>query len=123
MPREKKLVIVNFGGAGLLEKRSARITFIKYLFVQTDFYVCRGMPQQEHIQKETKSEVRLPRRLSGEEPSCNAGDEGSIPVSGKFPGKENGNPLQNSCLGNPMDRGAWQATVHGVAKSQTRLSD
>ena len=51
------------------------------------------------------------------------GDEGSIPGSGRSPGGENGNPLPYSCLGNPMGRGAWQATVHGVAKSQTRLSD
>ena len=46
----------------------------------------------------------------------NAGDVGSIPESGKTPGKRNGNPLQYSCLGNHMDRGAWQATNHGVAK-------
>ena len=56
---------------------------------------------------------------------ANAGDVrdlGSIPQSGRSPGEGNGNPLQYSCLGNPMDRGAWQATVHGVAKSWTRLS-
>ena len=47
------------------------------------------------------------------------GDLGSIPGSGRSPGKGNGNPLQDSCLGNPMDRGAWQATVHGVVKSRT----
>ena len=51
-----------------------------------------------------------------------AGDAGSIPGSERFPGGGNGNPLQYSCLENPMDRGAWQATVHGVAKSRTRLS-
>ena len=55
--------------------------------------------------------------------ACNAGDLGSIPGSGRSPGEENGNPLQYSCLENPMDRGAWWATVHGVAKSRTRLSD
>ena len=49
----------------------------------------------------------------------NAGDADSIPVLGRSPGEGNGNPLQYSCQGNPMDRGAWQATVHGVAKSQT----
>ena len=48
---------------------------------------------------------------------------GQIPGSGRSPGEGNGNPLQYSCLGNPMDRGAWLATVHGVAKSQTRLSN
>ena len=54
-------------------------------------------------------------------PPANAGDMGSIPGSGRSPGEGNGNPLQYSCLGNPMDRGAWWATVHGVTKSQTRL--
>jgi len=49
----------------------------------------------------------------------NAGDVGSVPGSGRSPGEANGNPLQYSCLENPIDRGAWWATVHGVAKSQT----
>ena len=49
----------------------------------------------------------------------NTGDPGSIPGFGRSPGEGNGNPLQYSCLENPMDRGAWWATVHGVAKSQT----
>ena len=53
----------------------------------------------------------------------NAGDPGSIPGSGRSPGEGNGNPLQYSCLENPMEGGAWQATVHGVAKSQTGLSN
>ena len=48
--------------------------------------------------------------------ACNAGDLGLIPRSGRAPGEGNGNPLQYSCLENPMDRGAWWATVHGVAK-------
>ena len=51
------------------------------------------------------------------------GDQGSIPGLGRYPGGGNGNSLQHSCLGNPMDGGAWYATAHGVAKSQTRLSD
>ena len=55
--------------------------------------------------------------------ACNAGDLGSIPGWGRSPGEGNGNPLQYSCLENPMDGGAWWATVHGVAKSRTRLSD
>ena len=49
-------------------------------------------------------------------PPVNAGDTGLVPGSGRFPGGGNGNPLQYSCLGHPMGRGAWQATVHGVAK-------
>ena len=56
-------------------------------------------------------------------PPASAGDGGSISDPGRSPGEENGNPLQYSCLENPMDRGAWRATVHGVAKSWTRLSD
>ena len=55
--------------------------------------------------------------------ACNAGDLGSIPGSRRSPGEGNGNPLQCSCLENPMDGGAWWATVHGIAKSRTRLSD
>ena len=48
-----------------------------------------------------------------------AGDMGSIPGSGRFPGERNGNPLLYFCLGNPMDRGAWQAIIHSVPQSQT----
>ena len=51
------------------------------------------------------------------ESACSAGDLGSIPGSGSFPGEGNDNPLQYSCLGDPTDRGAWQAAVHGVTKS------
>ena len=54
--------------------------------------------------------------------ACSAGDLGSIPGLRRSPGEGNGNPLQYFCLENPMDGGAWRATVHGVAKSQTRLS-
>ena len=59
-------------------------------------------------------------------PPANAGDTedvGSVPGSRRFPGVGNGNPLQYSCLENCMDREAWWATVHGVEKSQTQLSD
>ena len=55
-------------------------------------------------------------------PPASPGDGGSIPGSGRSPGGENGNPLQNSCLENPMDKEAWKVTVHGVAE-QTQLSD
>ena len=59
----------------------------------------------------------------GKESACNAGYPGLIPGLGKSPGERNGNPFQYFCLENPMDRGAWWATVHVVAKSQTQLSD
>ena len=58
---------------------------------------------------------------AGIEPSCNAEDAGLILGSGTSPGGEHGNPLQYSCWQNHMDRGAWEATVHGVAESQTQL--
>ena len=54
---------------------------------------------------------------------ANAGDAGSIPGWGRSPGGGNDNPLQYYCLENPMDRGVWWVTVHGVTKSQTQLSD
>ena len=57
------------------------------------------------------------------ETACNAGDPGLISRSGRSPGEGHGNPLQYSCLKNPMDRGAWCAIVHGVTKSQTWLSN
>ena len=66
----------------------------------------------------------FPNDSTGKEPACNAGDAGdpgSIPGLERSPGGRNGNPLQYSCLKNPTDRGAWQATVHEVSKSQTGL--
>ena len=63
----------------------------------------------------------LPRLCSVKHPPANVGDVGLIPGSGRSPGEGNGNPLQDSCLENPMDRGAWQATIHGVAKVKTPL--
>ena len=65
----------------------------------------------------------FPGGSDGKAPACNVGDPDSIPGSGRSPGERNGNPLQHSYLENPMDRGAWQAIVYGVAKSRTRLSD
>ena len=65
----------------------------------------------------------FPGGSDGKESGCNAGDLDSIPGSGRSPGDGNNNPLQCSCLENSMDRGAWRAIVHGVAKSQTQLSD
>ena len=59
----------------------------------------------------------FPDGLEGKASAYNAGDPGSIPESGRSPGEGNGNPLQYSCLENPMDRGAWEAAVHWVAES------
>ena len=65
----------------------------------------------------------FPGGSDSKEFACNTGDPRSIPGSGRSPGEDNGNPLQYSCLENSMDRGARQATVHGVAESWTRLSN
>ena len=65
--------------------------------------------------------LELRRWLSGKELTWNAGDLGSISGSGRSPGEGNGNPVQYSCLGNPMDRGAWQAIVHRVERIRHKL--
>ena len=65
----------------------------------------------------------FPGGSDGEESTCNVGDMGLIPGLGRSPGGGHDNSLQCSCLENPMDRGAWQATVHGVAKSWTQLTN
>ena len=82
-------------------------------------YVLKG----ESGRRISKYSVGLPWWLSGKESACQAGDPGSIPGLGRSPGEGNGNPLQYSCLENPMDRGAWRVTGPGVTKSGTRLSD
>ena len=76
----------------------------------------------------TQSQTRLKRLSSGSSfdskaSACNAGDPDSIRGSGRSPGEGSGNPLQYSCLEDFIDRGAWRATVHGVAKSWTQLSE
>ena len=66
--------------------------------------------------------MSFPRGSDGKASACNAGDPGSIPRLGRSPGEGNGNPLQYSCLENPMNRRAWRATVYGVTKSWIQLS-
>ena len=65
----------------------------------------------------------FPGGSDSQESACKGGDLGLLPGLGRFPGEGNGHPLQYSCLENFRDRGAWQATAHGVTKSQTQLSD
>ena len=70
------------------------------------------------------SNLGFPGGINSNESACEAedtGDMGSIPGLGRSPGEGNGNPFQYSCLGNPMDRRAWRAIVHGAAKSRTQL--
>ena len=64
----------------------------------------------------------FPGSSADKKAACNAGNLGSLPGLGRSPGEGHDNPLQYSCLENPMDRGAWRATVHGVAKGQTQLN-
>ena len=70
-----------------------------------------------------QEERGFPGGSDGKESTYNAGDPASIPGLERSPGKGNGYPLQYSCLKNSMDRGAWWATVHGIAKSWTQLRD
>ena len=63
--------------------------------------------------------ISFPGGSDGKESACNAGDMGLIPWSGRSPGEGNGNPIQYSCLENPMDGRVWQATVNGIVKNQT----
>ena len=67
--------------------------------------------------------MSFPGGLAVKNPSANAGDVGAIPGSGRSSGEGNGNPLQYSCLANIVDRGAWQAAVHGVTKSWAQVRD
>ena len=82
----------------------------------TEFISGHGFAQNQLVIWK-HSTTGFPGGLAGKDSSCNAGDMGSVPGSGRSPGEGNGNPLQCSCLENPMDRGAWRATVHAVAKS------
>ena len=86
-----------------------------------------GMPPPKIVVKQVKviwvhlKRKGFPGGSDGIESACSTGDQGSIPGSGRSPGGGHGSPLQYSCLENPMDRGTWWATVHGVSQSQTRL--
>ena len=76
-----------------------------------------------HANVHSRNTLHFPGGSAVENPAAHAGDAGSVPGSGVSPGEGNGHPLQCSCLENPMDGGAWWATVHEVVKSQTGLSD
>ena len=78
--------------------------------------VFSNIPVQNHQFFSVQTSLGFPHSLVSKESACNAGDPGSIPGFGRFPVEGNGNPLQYYCLENPMDRGAWQATVHGIAR-------
>ena len=73
--------------------------------------------------KELHHQVGFPGSSEVKVPVCNGGDQDLIPELGRSPGEGNGNPLQYFCLENPLNGGAWWATVYGIARSQTRLRD
>ena len=85
--------------------------------------VAAGDEQPARSEEMETVNAELPGGSVSKESACNVADLGSIPGSGRSSGEENDNPLQYSCLENSMDRGAWWATVHGVAKSWTQLSN
>ena len=87
------------------------------------FRICQWIPSRcrRNISNRLRSGMGFPGGSDRREPACNAGDPCSIRGAGRSPEEGRGNPLQYSRLENPMDRGAWRATVHGVAESQTRL--
>ena len=91
---------------------------LMYLYVYIP-YVCVCLYIYIHIH----TGEGFPGDADNKESACNPGNLGSSPGSGRYPGEGNGNPLQYSCLENSIGRESWQATVHGVTKSQTRLSE
>ena len=86
------------------------------------FLLCRIFVSDSLLDLEDNLEG-FPGGSGSKEFACNEGDLGSIPGLGRTLKDGNGNQIHYSCLGNPMDRGAWRATDHGVAKSRTQLSD
>ena len=81
------------------------------------------LKSQKSMASYSKQKEGFPGGSKGKESACNAGDSGSVPDSGRSPGEGNGYPLQYSYLENSMDRGAWWAIVHGIAKSRTQLTN
>ena len=84
--------------------------------LKTDHLQGRLAPYKLPAHPNLGAPKQVPCCSVGKESACNAGDLGSIPGSGRCPEEENGNPLQYSCLENPVDRGAWQATVHRLTR-------
>ena len=111
------------GGPALCDLRQVTV------FLSLPSLVCRRQMKELPMEPSSQRRWEMPSRASQlalvvENLPANAGDvkdSGSVPGSGRSPGEGNGNPLQCSCLENPMDRGAWQAAVYGVEKSWTRL--
>ena len=98
-------------------------TFLCIRLRQQTQYILNDFGMNLVISKSSNSFQDFPGGSDGKVSAYNVGDPGSIPGLGRSSGEGNGNPLQWFCLENPMDEGAWWATVHGVAKGGTRLSN
>ena len=100
-------------------------TSILFSIVAASIYILNVCQQCKRVSLFSASFPTLgfPSGSNGKESACNAGYPGLIPGSGRSPGEGNGNPLQYSCLENLMDRGAWQATVHGDAKKESNMTE
>ena len=111
----------SFSHKVISQRTSLGVTLDKYLY-WVDSYCWKdfGAPRADDISGICFRELPplgFPGGLAGKASDCNAGDPGSMPESGRSPEEGNGSPLQYSCLENPMDGGAWEAVVHGVAES------
>ena len=115
----------SFRQCWIKDLKSCQLGFCLLVLILCWLYAPQGAPSSSRFSPIGPGTETVYLRLGPEvkASACNAGDLGLIPGSGRSPGEGNGNPLQYSCLENPMDGGAWWATVHGVAKSWTRLSN
>ena len=116
--------VSNAGMQGLIGFRvhiASLVELVKNALAMQETLV-RLLSQEDPLERDrllTPVFLGFPCGSDGKDSACNVGDLGSIPGSGRFPGRGHGNPLQYSCLENPMDRGAWWATVHGSTESDT----
>ena len=118
-PAMRETWIQSLGWEGPLEKGNATHSSILAWRIPYGVIKSQTWLSDFHLQKF----FWFPGGSDSKESACNVGDWTSVPGSGTSPGEGNDNPLQYSCLENPMDRGAWWATAHGVTKSRTWLSD
>ena len=109
------------GGGGVVAKSCPTLATPWTVTCQASLTV--GFSRQEYWSQLPFPSLSASLVAHGKESACNAGNLGSVPESARSPGEGNGCLLQFSCLENSVDRGGWQATVHGVTKSQTQLSN
>ena len=116
MSKQRKLVTLF-----LLHADKNYIAITNAVDVAVELECCLSVQKEAHVH--TYTCAGFPRSSVVKESDCDVGDLGSTPGLGRSPGEGNSNPLQYSCLENPMDRGAWQAIVYGVSRVKTRMSN